>query len=69
MKKITLSLAAGLLLFASCKKDWTCTCTASGVSYNAATYTDTKKADAEASCETVQNLAIIVAPTTSCSIE
>jgi len=26
MKKIILPLAAGMLLFASCKKDYTCTC-------------------------------------------
>lgn len=69
MKKITLTLAAGLLLFASCKKDWTCSCTANGVGYTAATYTDTKKADAKASCDAVQNLAIIFEPSTSCTID
>jgi len=69
MKKITLMLAAGMLLFASCKKDWTCTCTANGVSGTAATYTDTKKSDAKASCDALQNLAIAFEPTTSCSID
>ena len=31
MKKIFIPLAAGVLLFASCKKDYTCTCTSTHV--------------------------------------
>lgn len=49
MKKVMLALAAGVLLFASCKKDWTCTCTSGGVS-TTITIKDAKKSDASAAC-------------------
>ncbi len=69
MKKITLALFAGLMLFASCKKDWTCKCTVNGTTSTAAEYKDTKKADAKSSCDALESLAIIADPSASCSID
>lgn len=49
MKKILLLGSLGLIVFASCKKDYTCTCKANGVSYSTTTINDTKK-NAESKC-------------------
>lgn len=54
MKKVALALAAGVVLFASCKKDYQCSCTISGITVSQ-TYTDLTKAEAdtqEAACTT-----------------
>ena len=58
----------GVVALSSCKKDWTCSCTINGTTGSAATYKDTKKSDAKASCDALQSLAIIGDPSASCSI-
>lgn len=51
MKKIiTLSLAVVALSLASCKKDYTCTCTASTGGSNTYTITKASKKTAQANC-------------------
>jgi hypothetical protein len=47
MKKVLLFGAFALLTLASCKKDWTCTCTNSG----SVTITDMTKSDAKVECD------------------
>jgi len=51
MKKVLLVSAFAVLALASCKKDYTCECTAAGAK---ATYQlkDVKKKDAQKSCDT-----------------
>jgi len=55
MKKVILfaSVAALALSFASCKKDYTCTCTATagGISSSASTTLNATKKDAKDACE------------------
>jgi hypothetical protein len=50
MKKLLLVAVAGMFVLASCKKDYTCECTESGVIYKY-TMTESKKAAAAAMCE------------------
>jgi hypothetical protein len=55
MKKFTLAIAAfGLISLASCKKDYTCTCTdpADPTSNQNFTFKDVKKKDAKTACDT-----------------
>lgn len=71
MKKIlTIGVFAlfGVIALSSCKKDWTCTCTVNGVTGTAATYKDTKKSDAKASCDSVESLSKLIDASASCSI-
>ena len=49
MKKVILFGAFALLTLASCKKDWTCTCTSS-VGSSSTTIQDMTKSDAKADC-------------------
>ena len=55
MKKFIIAavVIAGISAFTSCKKDWTCSCTATAsgftISYDT-TLTDMKKSDAESTC-------------------
>jgi hypothetical protein len=54
MKKIILLSGLTLLTLASCKKDWTCTCTSTsslGTFSSSATIADMKKSDAKAECD------------------
>lgn len=53
MKKTLLTLAAGafLLSFASCKKDYTCTCTIPGSDPEVLEIKDAKKGDAKDACD------------------
>ncbi len=50
MKKVILFGAFALLTLASCKKDWTCTCTSSIGGSSSTTITDMTKSDAKADC-------------------
>ena len=50
MKKVLLVAVAGMFVLASCKKDYTCECTESGLVYKY-TLTESKKAAAAAVCE------------------
>ena len=52
MKKIILLSGLTLLTLASCKKDWTCTCTSSlGSGSSSTTYSNLTKSDAKAACD------------------
>lgn len=53
MKKVLLVAVAGLFVLASCKKDYTCTCTVSGPqgSISASETINGTKKDAQAECE------------------
>ncbi len=44
-------LCVGLLALASCKKDWTCTCTSSIGGSESSTISDMTKADAKVECD------------------
>lgn len=69
MKKILLLGSLGLIVLASCKKDYTCTCKWNGLSYSTSTINDTKK-NAESKCnEGDVNVTISgVTAATDCSI-
>ena len=51
MKKIIFVAAFGLLTLASCKKDYTCTCTAVGTTISSSTTLHATKKDATTACE------------------
>ena len=51
MKKIILLSGLTLLTLASCKKDWTCTCTSSIGGTTTTTISDKTKSDAKADCD------------------
>lgn len=74
MKKITLVAVAaiGMTLFASCKKDHTCTCKVTmGGSTQEVSYTmpKTSKSDAKKACDTYQSTATMAGATASCSLK
>lgn len=51
MKKVLALAAAGLFVLASCKKDYTCSCTATDSAFNKEfNYSKVKKKDAESTC-------------------
>jgi hypothetical protein len=50
MKKLMI-LGVGLLALASCKKDWTCTCTSSIGGSESSTISDMTKSDAKVECD------------------
>ena len=50
MKKFIAIAALGVLTLASCKKDYTCSCTINGVTTDSM-YKDIKKKDAETACD------------------
>jgi hypothetical protein len=50
MKKLMI-LCVGLLALASCKKDWTCTCTSSIGGSESRTISDMTKSDAKVDCD------------------
>jgi hypothetical protein len=53
MKKIFAIAVLGVITLSSCKKDYTCACTATNSAYNvSAAYKGVKKKDAEKSCDT-----------------
>lgn len=54
MKNVLKTLALATIVvvsFASCKKDYTCTCTDANGEQTVTTYENVKKSDAEAACE------------------
>ena len=52
MKKLIFLGAFAILTLASCKKDWTCTCTSSlGGGSSSTTISDKTKSDAKAECD------------------
>lgn len=51
MKKVILFGAFALLTLASCKKDWTCTCTSSIGGSESRTISDMTKSDAKVDCD------------------
>jgi hypothetical protein len=55
MKKVTLALAAGVVLFASCKKDYQCSCTGGGftITQDYAGLTKDEAATQETNCTNV----------------
>lgn len=73
MKKTLLTLAAGvaMLSFASCKKDYTCTCqvTAGGVKTTPAfPINDAKRGDAHDACDAAETTYRIADPNAECEI-
>ncbi len=71
MKKVLLVAIAGVFVLglSSCKKDWTCACTSSGITANAVTYPNTTKKAAKDACTSYETTAKIVAPSISCEIK
>jgi hypothetical protein len=66
MKKFIAIAALGVLTLASCKKDYTCSCTAAGLTTDSV-YKDVKKKDAEKACDAASvNYALISG---SCSLK
>ena len=65
MKKV-FAVVAVVALLASCKKDYTCTCTAAGVT-SSFEYKDVKKADAEDACDAQSTLFALTGG--SCSLD
>lgn len=57
MKKIILVAVVATFGLASCKKDYTCSCTATGLpsQYGKFEYTKVKKDDAESTCSSQQS--------------
>ncbi len=51
MKRVVFILPIGLLLFASCRKDRTCTCTYANGSTDSKNYTNMTKKLAKADCD------------------
>lgn len=75
MKKIVAIAVLGVFVLASCKKDYTCTCTSGGTTYEY-TMTESKKAAAAAVCEgkgiggyEVGGVAVSDDDTESCSLK
>lgn len=58
MKKVYMMLAVCAIALASCKKDYTCSCTIAGVTTDS-TIADAKKADAEEACDALNVAAAI----------
>jgi len=54
-----LPIAMIALTFASCSKDYTCTCTDSAGETNVTTFENAKKADAETACDALNALGIL----------
>lgn len=74
MKKITLIAVAaiGMTLFASCKKDYTCTCkvTMGGSTQEVAqTYPKTSKSTAKTACESYETTVQVAGVTAECSLK
>ncbi len=67
MKKIILCLII-MYAFASCKKDYTCSCTASGTS-NQATLSHKTKKEATKDCTTIENTYKQADPSAVCSLK
>lgn len=68
MKKVLMFAVAGLFVagLASCKKDYTCSCTISGLT-SSTTIPDSKKKDAEDACDALSTAAAIGGG--SCSLD
>jgi len=69
MKKLTplvILAAFGAMTFASCKKDYTCTCTLDGETIGTYKFTKVKKKDAKTACENWDNSVKLVGG--SCSL-
>jgi hypothetical protein len=58
MKKVLLAVAV-VAFFASCKKDYVCTCSSPGETDELFQIKDAKKSDAKDACDTFNSLAII----------
>ena len=58
MKKVYMMLAVCAIALASCKKDYTCSCTVNGVTTDNP-IKDAKKADAEDACDALSVIAAI----------
>ncbi len=72
MKKIAfVALAIFALTFTSCKREWTCTCTASvaGQTATASSSFEATKKDAEESCDAFQSTSSVGGVTYSCELE
>lgn len=65
MKKVLAIAVLGVFVLASCKKDYTCTCTADGETYKYE-LKDVKKKDAKDACDAAGSLWILAGGT--CSI-
>lgn len=70
MKKVLMFSVSALFVLglASCKKDYTCTCTISGTS-TSTEILDSKKGDAEDACNALEVAARIGDPNASCNLD
>jgi hypothetical protein len=50
------AIALGVFSMTSCKKDWTCTCTAAGLAGTPITIANATKSDAEDACSSLEIL-------------
>ena len=70
MKKVLFAAFASMLLFASCKKDYTCACTINGIDAGTTTINDTKsKATDECEKNNGSTTLFGVTTTVDCSIQ
>ncbi len=74
MKKITLIAVAAISMsvFASCKKDYTCTCkvTSGGTTMEVAqTYPKTSKSTAKTACDSYKSTVAMAGATAECSLK
>jgi hypothetical protein len=73
MKKTMIVLGIALFAFSSCKKEYTCSCSAytyMTITAEAADYDLGKqsKADAEEACESLQDINVILDPAATCEL-
>jgi hypothetical protein len=68
MKKVLLITVLAGLSFASCKKDYTCTCTGDNGFTSISNYSKVKKADAKDACSKTEAASKLVVPSATCSI-
>jgi hypothetical protein len=70
MKKIFAIAVLGVITLSSCKKDYTCACTATDSSDNISiAYKGVKKKDAESTCDTYSTSYASVTPGGKCEIK
>jgi hypothetical protein len=69
MRKIFATAVLGIITLSSCKKDHTCSCTASNANYNYAYTTNSKKKAAQEACDTYAASYTSAYPGGQCSLK
>ncbi len=68
MKKVLMITVLAGLSFASCKKDYTCTCKGDNSFTSTSVYTKVKKADAKDACSKTETTLKVANSSVTCSI-